>query len=148
MTTTGKHLHDARHPAERYAAIFLAIAQRDLGLARASSPEILAAEDPENPDPVAEYAAWVERMVESERFHRLAALRSVEACRRDDDSPDPGRALLDPADGPEFADSVRRARAAIAAMLGPDPVAARAAQHDVLVRWYADDDVHGGSSSC
>lgn len=148
MTTTGKHLHDARHPAERYAAIFLAIAQRDLGLARASSPEILAAEEPENPDPVAEYAAWVERMEESERFHRLGALRSVEACRRDDDSPDPGRALLDPSDGPEFADSVRRARAAIKAMLGPDPVAARAAQHDVLVRWYADDDAHGGSSSC
>lgn len=131
---------DARHPVERGAATMLAVLQRNLAIARASSPAAIAAEEPDNPDPEADYAAWVVRMQDGERQGREWALQSLAACLRDDDSPDPVRPLIDPAFAAEFVDAVRRARAAIAAMTGPDPAAAEAARHDVLVRWYADDE--------
>lgn len=131
---------DARRPTERSAAIMLAAAQRDLALARASSPAAVAAAEPEIADPHSVYANWVELMEAGERHARKSALRSVAAGRSDDDSPHQFRPLLDPAFAHEHADAVRRARAAIAAMTGRDPAAAEAARHDVLVRWPADDD--------
>lgn len=149
MTPTRSHQYSAAsHPVERNGATFLAVAQRNLGLARASSPAALAAEDPWCPDPVAEHAAWIGRMEEAERFQRVAARRCVEDARRHDDGPDPRWLSIDPADAAEFADSVMRARGAIAAMLGLDPAAALAAQYDVLVRWRADDEAGGWGSSC
>ena len=59
---TVMELREARHPAERSAALMLAVAQRDLAIARASSPADVA-DDPRVTDPVAEYAAWLDRMV-------------------------------------------------------------------------------------
>ncbi|GAA3247668.1 hypothetical protein GCM10017691_57150 [Pseudonocardia petroleophila] len=149
MTRTRRHPHsEAGYPAERSGATFLAVAQRNLCLARGYSPAALAAEDPWCPDPVAELAAWIGRMEEAERFQRVAARRCVEDARRHDAGPDPRWLSIDPTDAAEFADSVMRARGAIAAMLGPDPAAALAARYDVLVRWRADDEAGGWRPSC
>ncbi|MCW2900396.1 MAG: hypothetical protein JWO67_2661 [Streptosporangiaceae bacterium] len=131
-------LEEAQQPTERAAAMFLARAQRDLATARASSPAEIA-DQPDVTDPEKDYAAWVERMVESERRQRASALVSPAAGRRDDDSPNPARQLHDAELAAVYADAVARARAAIAAMTGPDPARATAAQADVLDRWMADD---------
>lgn len=131
-------LKEAQWPTERNAALFLARVQRDLATARASCPAEIAHE-PGVTDPEADYAAWVALLEHGERCMRESALRSVAAGYRDDDSPDPARQLLRCEFAPVHADAVARARAAVAAMAGPDPVRAIAAQVDVLDRWPADD---------
>ncbi len=137
---TAAELMDARRPSERFAALTLAAAQRDLRVALASNPEEMAgwARHPEEPpwtDPVAEYVAWVVRMVEAERHARAGAVSSVRACEDYDRSHD--RAV-----GPlaaVIAAAIRRARAAISAILGSNPVLAQRARDDVLNGWPEDD---------
>lgn len=103
----------------------------------ASSPARIAEEEPELHNPEREYAAWVARMVEHEQWARESALRSVVDGyafeRREDRYPRP----LDHV----TAAAVRRARAAIAVMTGPDEAAARAMGIDVLTGWYEDDNL-------
>ena len=127
-------LREARHPAERSAALMLAVAQRDLAIARASSPAEVA-DDPRVTDPVAEYAAWLDRMVTSERWIRAQAEASIVAGYEFDRSRP--RAVGPLAD--VTASAIRRARAAIALMTGIDRVAAAAARGDVLHGWSEDD---------
>lgn len=133
---TAAALTAARSPAQRSAALMLAVAQRDLGIARASSPAQVG-EDSRVADPVAEYAAWVARMVDSERWAREGAVRSVAAGRDWDLTHDRSAGPL----GAVTAAAIRRARAAIAVMTGPDEAAARAAREDALTGWYDDDRV-------
>lgn len=133
-------LKEAQWPTERMAALFLARVQRDLAAARASCPAEIAHE-PGVTDPEADYLAWVALLEHGERCHRESALRSVAAGYRDDDSSDPARPLLRSEFAPVHADAVARARAAVAAMAGPDPARAVAAQADVLDRWPVDDRV-------
>jgi hypothetical protein len=90
-------------------------------------------------DPEADYLAWVALLEHGERCHRESALRSMAAGYRDDDSPNPSRQLLRNEFAPVHVDAVARARAAVAAMAGPDPARAVAAQIDVLDRWPIDD---------
>jgi hypothetical protein len=116
----------------------LAAAQRDLALARASSPAEIA-DEPGVEDPDVAYAAWIALLTDGERQLRDSAISAVEGWRQDDDAPNPVREPVDVEFAAEFVDSVARARAAIAAMTGPDPEMARAARHDLLVRWPADD---------
>lgn len=131
-------LDAARRPMERGAAIMLAVAQRDLALARASSPAEIA-DEPGVDDPDVAYAAWIALLVDGERRLRECAVAAVQGCRRDDDATDPVREPVDVEFAAEFVDSVARARAAVAAMAESAPDVARAARHDVLVRWPADD---------
>lgn len=130
----------ARRPVERMAALFLGAAQRDHLTALRSSPAAIA-EDPEVTDPEAEYAAWVERMARWERQATASAAASVAAGARAAAKPRPDRWPIDPDNAAVAEAAVIRARAAIAAMTGPDPVAAQAAREDVLHRWPADDQV-------
>jgi hypothetical protein len=128
-------LRDALHPTERIAAQMLARAQLDVATARASSPEEIADEAGVT-DPQASYDEWLALMVMGEQRMRDGALRAVadgsEPC--DDPSmwfhPDNARAA---------AAAVDRARDAIAAMTGSDPVAAAAAREYVIHRWRIDD---------
>jgi len=133
-----RELKDAQWPTERMAALFLARVQRDLATARASCPAEIAHE-PGVTDPEADYLAWVALLEHGERCTRDSALRSVAAGYRDDDSPNPSRQLLRNEFAPVHVDAVARARAAVAAMAGPDPAKAVAAQIDVLDRWPIDD---------
>ncbi len=133
-----RELKEAQWPTERNAALFLARVQRDLASARASCPAEIAHE-PGVTDPEADYVAWVALLEHGERCHRESALRSVAAGYRDDDSPNPARPLLRNEFAPVHIDAVARARAAVAAMAGPDPAKAVAAQIDVLDRWPIDD---------
>lgn len=134
-TPAEAQLSEARHPAERNAALTLAAAQRDLAIAQASSPEQIAEYD-DVTDPVPEYAAWLARMVEHERWARATAAQSVAAGRSAHIVADRGRCEL-----PDVvAEAVDRARAAIAAMTGPDQAAATAARQEVLRRWSLDDE--------
>lgn len=137
-SATQQELQEAQWPTERNAALFLARIQRDLAAARACCPADIAGE-PGVTDPEADYVAWVALLEHGERCTRESALRSVAAGYRDDDSPNPSRQLLRNAFAPVHADAVARARAAIAAMAGPDPARAIAAQADVLDRWPVDD---------
>lgn len=131
---------DARWPTERHAAVGLAVAQRDLATALAGSPEKIADDEPGLSDPGAEYQAWLRRMVDSERRARDSAASSVAAGHHDDDRPDPQRLPVHVDLAAEFADSVARAHAAIAALSGPNRAAALAAREDVLRRWPTDDE--------
>ena len=131
---TVMELREARHPAERSAALMLAVAQRDLAIARASSPADVA-DDPRVTDPVAEYAAWLERMVTFERWTRAQVEASILAGYEYDRTRP--RAVGPLAE--VTASAIRRARAAIALMTGIDPVAAAAAREDVLHGWSEDD---------
>lgn len=138
MSAREEALHAARHPTERTAAIMLAQMQRNLARAHATTPAEIA-DEPGVDDPETAYRAWVALLADGERQLRRSAVASVAGWRRDDDSPDPTRPLVDVEFAAEFVDAVARARAAVAAMAGPDPRIARAAQHDVLDRWPADD---------
>lgn len=134
-TQAEAQLSEARHPAERNAALMLAAAQRDLAIAQASSPEQIAEYD-DVTDPVPEYAAWLARMVEHEQWARLSAQRSVAAGVEYDRTDDRTASEL----GAVTAEAIRRARAAIGAMTGPDEAGAAAARADVLRHWPADDE--------
>ena len=131
---TVMEFREARHPAERSAALMLAVAQRDLAIARASSPADVA-DDPRVTDPVAEYAAWLDRMVVFERWARAQVEASIVAGYEYDHARP--RAVGPLAE--VTASAIRRARAAIALMTGIDPVAAAAAREDVLHGWSEDD---------
>lgn len=132
--TAVAELTEARHPAERHAALMLAAAQRDLRIAQASSPAKIA-DYADVTDPEAEYAAWLARMVEHEQWAHESALRSVVAGYAFDRTDDRATRPL----GEVTTAAIRRARAAIAMMTGPDQAAARAAGHDVLKAWSEDD---------
>ncbi|WP_300010567.1 hypothetical protein [Pseudonocardia sp.] len=134
-----RELQEAQWPTERFAALFLARVQRDLASARVSCPAEIAGE-PGVTDPEADYAAWVALMERAERCHRESGLRSVAAGYLDDDSPNPARRLVRSEFASVHADAVARARAAVAAMTGPDAARIAAAHTDVLDRWPADDE--------
>lgn len=134
-TFAQKELMAARCPTERNAALTLAAAQRDLRIAWASSPARIAEEEPGLHNPEVEYAAWVARMVEHEQWARETALRSVVDGYAFDRTQERSAGPL----GHVTAAAVRRARAAIAVMTGPDESAARAMGRDVLSGWPEDD---------
>lgn len=132
-------LSGARNPPERAAAVMLAAAQRDLAICRASSSADLV-DQLDVADPEAAYAAWLDRMIEYEQWARDSARRSIVA--NDEWWQYHGRLAGPLADVVAF--SVRRARAAIALMLGDDEDAARAAREDVIIGWYLDDELAAG----
>lgn len=139
IEATARELLDARRPPEYSAAQTLAVAQRDLALARACTPGELAGWErlPGQPwtDPDTEYAAWVERMLTFEAQSREMAARSVAAgYAYDRHHP---RAVGPLAE--VIAAALRRARAAIALMSGVDEAAAQTARLDVLRNWRVDD---------
>jgi hypothetical protein len=127
-----EELNADRWPIERAAAQELARAQRDLGNVSGSSPEPSACGVEDGVGDIGVDAGSLEKVVASERWARDAALTTVAAARRFDDMQDCGASA-------ECAAAVARARAAIAAMTGPDPAAAQAAREDVLNRWHDDD---------
>lgn len=123
----------ALHPCDRGAAVSLAVAQRDLAIALASSPEVLAGYE-DTVDPVREYDEWVARMTESEEHARrsaIVALRRNREYRARHPEEEQRRGF---AEAQAHHVAIKRAAAAIDAMLrgGPDAVAAR---EDVLHRW-------------
>jgi hypothetical protein len=127
----------AQRPCERHAAMWLAVAQRDLGTALASGPDELAGYD-DVTDPAREYDAWVTRMTDAGQHARLSALSSVRDGRRyRAEHPEEERRLT-------FAEAharhaaIKRAVAAIDAMVRGGPVGA-AAREDVLHQWSEDD---------
>ena len=126
----------AQHPPDRGAALTLATAQRDLALCRASSAADLVRE-PGVVDPEAEYAAWLARMIEFERWARESARRSLKSNDEWDRTHDRTTSPLE--DVTAFA--IRRARSAIALMLGDDETAGAAARADVLTGWRFDDEL-------
>ena len=137
---TAAQLMEARRPSERSVALTLAVAQRDLRLALASNPQEMAGwprhpEEPPWTDPVTEYVAWVARMIESEQHARADALTSIRAGEDYDQFH--GRVVGPLAE--VITAAIRRAGAAISAMLGPDPALADAARDDVLNGWPEDD---------
>ena len=138
MNERERALHAARNPIERRAAASLAQMQRNLSLAYATVPAEIA-DDPGVDDPETAYVAWIELLTEGERQIRRSTVVAIEGWRKDDESPDPSRPPVDVEFADEFVDAVARARAAVAAMVGPDRRIARAAVHDVLDRWPADD---------
>ncbi len=127
----------AQRPCERTAATGLAAAQRDLGIALASSPAVLAGYD-DVTDPEREYDAWVARMVEGEQLARRSALASIRDNRRyrEEHPEEERRASFAEAAAQHTA--VQRAVAVIEAMVrgGADGDAAR---EYVLRRWPEDD---------
>lgn len=139
LDATPAQLLAARRPCERGAALTLAMAQRNLAIARSYTPEQLADEPrlPGEPwvDAKTAYVAWLERMLAFEAFAREDAARSVAAGYRFD-------LRADRAAGPlaeVVATALRRARTAIMLMSGPDADAAAAARRDVLRDWDDDD---------
>lgn len=129
----------ARHPAERGAALTLAVAQRDLAVARSSSPEQIADEPrlPGEPwtDAATAYAAWLDRMIGFEAWARQdAAVAVADGYTFDRHT----NRAVGPLAG-VVAAALRRARTAIALMPGLDEPAAAAAREDVLHAWRDDD---------
>ena len=139
IEATAAELLAARRPAERGAAWTLAVAQRNLALARATSADELAGWPrlPGEPwtDAETELAAWQVRMRTFEAYTRQDAARSVAAGyaldRREERAVGPLADIVGAA--------LRRARGAITLLSGPDARAAQAARWDVLRDWPVDD---------
>ena len=127
----------ALHPCERTAAVGLAAAQRDLGIALDSSPEVLAGYD-DVTDPEREYDAWVVRMTEAEELARRSAVASVGRNREYRAAHPAQERRLSFAEAQAQHTAVKRAVAAIDAMVRGGP-AGLAAREDVLRRWPEDD---------
>lgn len=127
----------ALHPCERTAAVGLAAAQRDLGIALESSPEVLAGYD-DVTDPEREYDAWVVRMTEAEELARRSAVSSVGSNRKYRAAHPEQERRLTFAEAHAQHSAIKRAVVAIDAMVRGG-AAGLAAREDVLHRWPEDD---------
>ncbi len=127
----------AQHPCERHAATSLAAAQRDLGIALDSSPEVLAGYE-DTVDPEREYDAWVVRMTEAEELAQHTAIVSMRSNRQYRAAHPEQEQRLSFAEAHAQHVAIKRAEAAIDAMVRGGPVGA-AAREDVLHRWPESD---------